>query len=149
MHALQSRSGAVTHSRTRFKLTLCHRPACSVASYSVSRSYPANRESRFEGARISATAVRPFKFAQIALTDDADEACQTEAVVKNLGTVQLDMFRTEILGRRVSRVTYADAKQPVRPSSLFLSHYAQPLTPTALQVVNEKSKKATMSHSTA
>ncbi|GAA5852924.1 hypothetical protein JCM9279_000079 [Rhodotorula babjevae] len=82
----------------------------------------------FEGARISHAAVRPFQFAQIALTDDADEACHTEAVVKNLGTIQLKVHRTRILGSKPSTTTYEDVQQPI---------------------VDEKSKKATMSHSTA
>ncbi|GAA5916943.1 hypothetical protein JCM8208_001653 [Rhodotorula glutinis] len=82
----------------------------------------------FAGARISDTSIRPFQFAQIALTDDVDEACQAESVVKNLGTIQLAIHRTRILGKVPSTMRYDNVKQPV---------------------VDEKSKKATMSHSTA
>ncbi|GAA5852940.1 hypothetical protein JCM9279_000086 [Rhodotorula babjevae] len=98
-----------------------------VGGVSLSRSR-GDRPHKFEGARISDTAIRPFQFAQIALTDDADEACHTEAVVKNLGTIQLDVHRTRILGKMASSERYDNFKQPV---------------------VDEKSKKATMSHSTA
>ncbi|GAA5932508.1 hypothetical protein JCM3775_005939 [Rhodotorula graminis] len=83
---------------------------------------------KFIGARISSTTIRPFQFAHIALTDDADEACQTESVVKNLGTIQLEVYRTRILGKVPNHEQYDSFEQPV---------------------VDEKSKKATMSHSTA
>lgn len=82
----------------------------------------------FEGARISATAIRPFKFAKIALTDEPDMASTSEQVVKNLGTIQIAICRTQILGKSLVSAAYSDYKQ---------------------HVVDEKSKKATMSHSTS
>ncbi|GJN91526.1 hypothetical protein Rhopal_004549-T1 [Rhodotorula paludigena] len=82
----------------------------------------------FEGARISATAIRPFKFAKIALTDEPDMASTSEQVVKNLGTIQIAICRTQILGKSLASAAYSDYKQ---------------------HVVDEKSKKATMSHSTS
>ncbi|BGP52846.1 hypothetical protein JCM8202v2_000403 [Rhodotorula sphaerocarpa] len=60
----------------------------------------------FSGARVSALEERPFLFAPIPLTDDADQADANEAVIKGLGTIRFD-------------------------------------------VIDEKSKKATMGHSTA
>lgn len=82
----------------------------------------------FEGARISATTIRPFKFAKIALTDEPDMASTSEQVIKNLGTIQIAICRTQILGKSLAPATYAEYKQ---------------------HVVDEKSKKATMSHSTS
>ncbi|GAA5932534.1 hypothetical protein JCM3775_005946 [Rhodotorula graminis] len=99
----------------------------SVGGVSLSRTR-GNLPHKFKGARVSSTAICPFQFAHIALTDDADEACQTESVVKNLGTIQLEVYRTRILGNVPNRERYDSVKQPV---------------------VDEKSKKATMSHSTA
>ncbi|GAA5917886.1 hypothetical protein JCM8208_007647 [Rhodotorula glutinis] len=99
-----------------------------VEGRSLARDRPTGKASKFEGARVSATAIRPFQFAQIALTDDVEEACHTESVVKNLGTIQLEVYRTRILGKVASVERYDKVEQPV---------------------VDEKSKKATMSHSTA
>ncbi|GAA6047813.1 hypothetical protein JCM3770_004655 [Rhodotorula araucariae] len=99
-----------------------------VAGFSLPKSDLPGRVDTFQGARISPTAIRPFKFAQIAPTDDPDEANNTEAMVKNLGTIQLETYRTQIIGRVPEKKAYQDVKQ---------------------HVVDEKSKKATMSHSTA
>ncbi|BGP36613.1 hypothetical protein JCM10449v2_000514 [Rhodotorula kratochvilovae] len=101
----------------------------SIEGFSLPQKDLPGQVDTFEGARISQTAIRPFKFAPIALTDDPDEADNSEAVVKNLGSIQIETYRTRILGKAAGPShAYQDAKQ---------------------HVVDEKSKKATMSHSTA
>lgn len=93
-----------------------------VDGFSLRRNDPTDDFCKFEGARISNTAIRPFCFTEVALTDDADSACQTEAVVKNLGTIQLDIHRTRILSIKPSSIQYEDTvKQPVRRSPSLLS----------------------------
>ncbi|BGP36612.1 hypothetical protein JCM10449v2_000513 [Rhodotorula kratochvilovae] len=59
---------------------------------------------------------------------DVGEATNSEQVIKNLGTIQLEVYRTEILGTVSAPKQYKDPRQ---------------------HVVDERSKKATMSHSTA
>ncbi|BGP28672.1 hypothetical protein JCM10296v2_000408 [Rhodotorula toruloides] len=96
-------------------------------AFSIERSntHPAT----FTGKRVSATSIRPFSFAKIALTDDTDIATKDESVIKNLGTISIDIYRTAILGTSVRKGKYKDdAKQ---------------------HIVDERSKKATMSHSTS
>ncbi|GAA5972263.1 hypothetical protein JCM11641_002378 [Rhodosporidiobolus odoratus] len=81
------------------------------------------------GKRISATDVRPYVFSQVSLTDDAELATTDEKVIKGLGTVRVEVHRTKLLGQTPLANDFADdAKQ---------------------HVVDERSKKATMSHSTS
>ncbi|KAG0666063.1 hypothetical protein C6P46_005414 [Rhodotorula mucilaginosa] len=47
----------------------------------------------FNGKRVSATEIRPFVFAPIALTDDPDEAVQDEKIIQGLGTIRLNFHR--------------------------------------------------------
>lgn len=52
----------------------------------------------WDGQRISTEAVRPFTFAKINLTDETDLATTSEAIVKNLGTIQIPVRRVHYLG---------------------------------------------------
>ncbi|BGP44688.1 hypothetical protein JCM10450v2_000502 [Rhodotorula kratochvilovae] len=99
-----------------------------IQGFSSSRERLPTQPMTWVGSRISPIEIRPFAFAQIALTDDADEATNSEQVIKNLGTIQLEVYRTEILGTVSAPKQYKDPRQ---------------------HVVDERSKKATMSHSTA
>ncbi|KAG0666066.1 hypothetical protein C6P46_005417 [Rhodotorula mucilaginosa] len=86
------------------------------------------RPDKYEGKRVSPTEIRPFVFAPIALTDDASEAVRDEAVIKGLGTIRLEFYRVVYEGRAQRKESYAvNLKQ---------------------QLVDEKCKKASMSHST-
>ncbi|KAL8281303.1 hypothetical protein RQP46_006337 [Phenoliferia psychrophenolica] len=69
---------------------------------------------------------KPFLFGQPVLTEDADEACSDEQVIKNLGTVQLKVFRC-------NRQTHLPRQHPV------WNDVENP-------ILNEKSKKAALSH---
>ncbi|GAA5958151.1 hypothetical protein JCM8115_003996 [Rhodotorula mucilaginosa] len=84
---------------------------------------------KYDGKRVSATEVRPFVFAPIALTDDASEAVRDEAIIKGLGTIRLDFYRVVHEGTTEPAFSYRDDSKQ--------------------QLVDEKCKKATMSHSTA
>ncbi|GEM06187.1 hypothetical protein Rt10032_c01g0204 [Rhodotorula toruloides] len=96
-------------------------------AFSIERSE--SRPAMFNGKRVSPTSIRPYKFAKIALTDDSDIATKDESVIKNLGTISIEIYRTAIRGSSVRRTDYkVDAKQ---------------------HIVDERSKKATMSHSTS
>ncbi|BGP52845.1 hypothetical protein JCM8202v2_000402 [Rhodotorula sphaerocarpa] len=87
-------------------------------------------EGFFTGARISALEERPFVFAPIPLTDEADEAEVDEAILKDLGTIRLDVRRAKARkGGASSGDVYKDALKQ--------------------HVIDEKSKKAKMGHSTA
>ncbi|KPV78274.1 uncharacterized protein RHOBADRAFT_50761 [Rhodotorula graminis WP1] len=82
-----------------------------------------------DGVRVSPEHVRPFMFPQIALTDDPDAATATENVIKALGAVSIDFHRITMNGKMCPRRgSGGERKQPV---------------------VDERSKKASMSHSTA
>ncbi|GAA5903221.1 hypothetical protein JCM8208_002242 [Rhodotorula glutinis] len=81
------------------------------------------------GARVSPEHIRPFIFAKIALTDDPDAATTSENIIKALGTVRIDFCRVTMTGKVHDRRNRGEEhKQPV---------------------VDERSKKASMSHSTA
>ncbi|GAA5857068.1 hypothetical protein JCM8547_007940 [Rhodosporidiobolus lusitaniae] len=79
----------------------------------------------FDCKRVSATSVRPFVFSKLATTDDADEATNDEKVVKNLGTIQIEIYRVTVLGEAYASVSFKQAKE---------------------HVFDERSKKATLSH---
>lgn len=67
-------------------------------------------EGFFTGARISALEERPFVFAPIPLTDEADEAEVDEAILKDLGTIRLDVRRAKARkGGASSGDVYKDA----------------------------------------
>ncbi|EGU13324.1 hypothetical protein RTG_00491 [Rhodotorula toruloides ATCC 204091] len=83
----------------------------------------------FTGKRVSSTSIRPYTFAKIALTDDTDIATKDESVIKNLGTISVEIYRTTILAITARKHAYRD---DVRQ-----------------HIVDERSKKATMSHSTS
>lgn len=69
---------------------------------------------KYTGKRISASEIRPFLFAPIALTDDASEAVRDEAIIKGLGTIRLDFYRVVHQGRSERKESYADnSKQQV------------------------------------
>ncbi|GAA5838411.1 hypothetical protein JCM9279_003235 [Rhodotorula babjevae] len=81
------------------------------------------------GARVSPEHIRPFMFAKIALTDDPDEATTSENVIKALGTVRITFHRIIVTGeKRCKENRGTEHQQPV---------------------VDERSKKASTSHSTA
>lgn len=88
------------HSLTFF----CHR---RMAGYASRRTDWTGSKS-WTGKRISASEIRPFVFAPIALTDDAAEAVHDEAIIKGLGTIRLDMHRINYEGTYETTVTYAD-----------------------------------------
>ena len=71
----------------------------------------------------------PFVFGKPTLTDDALVACGDEAIIKNLGTIQLKFIR-------VDRQSHASHLPKVKRS------YHSRDTP----VLNENSKKALLSH---
>ncbi|GAA5866350.1 hypothetical protein JCM3774_006626 [Rhodotorula dairenensis] len=83
----------------------------------------------FSGSRIGPDEIRPFLFAPLALTDDPDSAVQDESVIKGLGTIRLDFYRTVHHGTHDHDVRWRE--------------------PAEKLVVDERNKKATMSHSTA
>ncbi|TKA55322.1 hypothetical protein B0A53_02246 [Rhodotorula sp. CCFEE 5036] len=83
---------------------------------------------KYVGKQISLREIRPFVFAPIALTDDATKAVRDEAIIKGLGTIRLDVYR----------VTY---KGTVENTDQYMDESTE-------QLVNEKYKKATLSHTT-
>lgn len=52
--------------------------------------------------------MRPFVFAPIALTDDVNAATKNEDVLKGLGTIRIDFYRTVYQGQVASAASYAD-----------------------------------------
>ncbi|BGP38175.1 hypothetical protein JCM10450v2_002112 [Rhodotorula kratochvilovae] len=83
-----------------------------------------SRKIVFEGSEDTRTAIRPFRFSKLQLTDDDGRACSDEQVVKNIGTVQLKYSRVD----------------NVRSTDAFTAHAAR--VPT----IHEKTKKAQLSH---
>ncbi|KAL8284066.1 hypothetical protein RQP46_005179 [Phenoliferia psychrophenolica] len=75
------------------------------------------------------TTLRPFIFGKPSLTEDSDLACADERIIKNLGTIQISLFRANRLAHLASkpRVFNAPVQDPV---------------------LDEKSKKAALSHTT-
>ncbi|GAA5866351.1 hypothetical protein JCM3774_006627 [Rhodotorula dairenensis] len=66
-------------------------------------------EDTFKGKRISATEIRPFVFAPIALTDDPDEAVQDERIIQGMGTIRLNFHRVVRQGvDKRKRSTFSD-----------------------------------------
>lgn len=77
----------------------------------------------FSGARVSALEERPFLFAPIPLTDDADQADANEAVIKGLGTIRFDVRRVKRRGTVAPAAAQRSAvKQHV--CSIALSRFA-------------------------
>ncbi|POY71324.1 hypothetical protein BMF94_5636 [Rhodotorula taiwanensis] len=82
-----------------------------------------------KGKQVSQSALRPFVFAPIALTDDVNAATKNEDVLKGLGAIRLDFYRTVYTGQVANTASYADD--------------------VSNHVVDEKCKKAKMSHTTS
>lgn len=93
------------------------------------------------------TSLRPFTFAKVQLTDDADLACDDETYVKALGTIEVRICRINYLGARalVGRA-YTESKPKVGLFDFFELAPGADFGPA--QVMNEKSKKAVLSHQT-
>ena len=70
--------------------------------------------------------IQPYAFGAPSLTDDPDLASTSETIIKNLGTIQMKLIR-------VTRQTHLPKVAP---------HFHTGATP----VLNEKSKKAMLSH---
>ncbi|ORY79716.1 hypothetical protein BCR35DRAFT_304536 [Leucosporidium creatinivorum] len=86
------------------------------------------RMSTVAATRVSPTEERPFLFNKLAQTDDEDLACYDEAVVRGIGTVQLNLFRVANLRRNQGEVPCHDMPNVI---------------------MHEQSKKAQLSHQTA
>ncbi|KAL8283990.1 hypothetical protein RQP46_005103 [Phenoliferia psychrophenolica] len=80
----------------------------------------------FTGVRTSETSERAFVFSRPQTTDDADLATHNEAIVRNMGTIQIRFFR-------VGGMTLVERQYVV---------------PKGDAVLDEKAKKATVSHAT-
>ncbi|GAA5860268.1 hypothetical protein JCM1840_002842 [Sporobolomyces johnsonii] len=78
------------------------------------------------GLRESPTTIRPYAFAKLAVTDDPNLASNDENFIKNVGTIQVHVYRVNFLGEKPF------AKRP--------------LEGVKNQVIDERSKKATLSH---
>ena len=63
-----------------------------MSAHTFHRNQPKMNDT-FNGKRVSATEIRPFVFAPIALTDDPDEAVQDEKIIQGLGTIRLNFHR--------------------------------------------------------
>ncbi|GAA5947373.1 hypothetical protein JCM3765_001645 [Sporobolomyces pararoseus] len=56
----------------------------------------------WRGRRESATVIRPFVFSPLKLTEDEDLACSSESIIRQLGTIQLRIFRGKVVGTATS-----------------------------------------------
>lgn len=124
-----------------------------MSAHTFHRNQPKMNDT-FNGKRVSATEIRPFVFAPIALTDDPDEAVQDEKIIQGFGTIRLNFHRvirqgidkrqrhafTDAPGQRVSDACISSALPSPRLDTTSLSPF--------VQLVDERCKKATMSHST-
>lgn len=109
----------------RAELTFSRR---RVRGYGLGREERADKKVVCRGARISPTQIRPFVFAKMALTDDADATTVSEDVLKHLGTVQLHFHRAELKGHAgMSKTSYRDRSQAV--SSLPCPAEYRPCSP--------------------
>ncbi|GAA6036998.1 hypothetical protein JCM8097_005500 [Rhodosporidiobolus ruineniae] len=95
-------------------------------------SYPTDSPYRFKafrGRRTSPSTLAPLRFNTLQLTDDDEEACTDEKVIKNLGTLRLSYLRTR--GSKVITPTSSFAVPAVRPvheqakKAAALSHRAE------------------------
>ncbi|GAA5904089.1 uncharacterized protein JCM6883_002078 [Sporobolomyces salmoneus] len=50
----------------------------------------------WRGRRESTTKIRPFVFSPLKLTEDEDLACSSESIIRQLGTIQLRVFRGKV-----------------------------------------------------
>ncbi|GAA6060554.1 hypothetical protein JCM10212_006918 [Sporobolomyces blumeae] len=66
------------------------------------RVLPATRTWTWKGRRESLTVVRPFVFSPLRLTDDEDLACSSETILRNLGTIQVRVYRGKVLDEAAS-----------------------------------------------
>ncbi|GAA5958147.1 hypothetical protein JCM8115_003995 [Rhodotorula mucilaginosa] len=99
-----------------------------MSAHTFHRNQPKMNDT-FNGKRVSATEIRPFVFAPIALTDDPDEAVQDEKIIQGFGTIRLNFHRVIRQGiDKRQRHAFTDAP--------------------GQRLVDERCKKATMSHST-
>ncbi|GAA5864963.1 hypothetical protein JCM1840_005693 [Sporobolomyces johnsonii] len=89
---------------------------------SRSKSQPA----MIDGRRETPNTIRPFAFAKLVLTDDPDLASTDENFIKNLGTIQVHVYRIYYLGEQPFPNRVTDGVKN--------------------QVAHERSKKATLSH---
>ncbi|GAA5919209.1 hypothetical protein JCM1841_002503 [Sporobolomyces salmonicolor] len=78
-------------------------------------------KSRFEPAMVdalpeSATMIRPYTFAKLALIDNPDLASTDEKFIKNLATIQVHVHRVSCLDRPFSNcTTSSSATAPAAP----------------------------------
>jgi hypothetical protein len=87
--------------------------SCRITGYVRQRAFW-RLPDKYDGKRVSATEVRPFVFAPIALTDDASEAVRDEAIIKGLGTIRLVFYRVVHEGTTEPAFSYRDdSKQQV------------------------------------
>ncbi|SGY91735.1 BQ5605_C038g11693 [Microbotryum silenes-dioicae] len=99
------------------------------ARYGYPLDHPA-RETILSGRLASKTSERPFVFGKIRLTDDDNTATKVEETIKNAGTIQVRVIQSQHLGPTLrDTVSYNDNPDP--------------------PVLHEKSKKASLSHTTA
>lgn len=85
------------------------------------------RETTVAAARVSSTEERTFRFNKLSQTDDEGIACYEEAIVKNIGTIQLRLYRVTDIVENYAPPTCTSATDPV---------------------LHEQSKKAQLSHQT-
>ncbi|BGP36625.1 hypothetical protein JCM10449v2_000526 [Rhodotorula kratochvilovae] len=132
IEAVEGKEYQVRVKRSWRETDLCcifHVDGVRARSYSFKATNALTSERRCVGVRVSDTQVKPFVFAPMMLTDDGDAATTSEHIIKSLGTVQVHALRAEYVGMRdVEKSTWADPQQ---------------------HVVDERGKKATMSHATA
>ncbi|GAA5958155.1 hypothetical protein JCM8115_003997 [Rhodotorula mucilaginosa] len=105
-----------------------HVDGTAISEYVRRRGFGTGPTTSYVGKQVSAREIRPFVFAPIALTDDTTKAVRDEAIIKGLGTIRLDFYRVTYEGTTEAVSNYTDESKE--------------------QLVNEKCKKATLSHST-
>ncbi|SCV71324.1 BQ2448_2912 [Microbotryum intermedium] len=99
------------------------------ARYQSPLDHP-DRETTLSGRLASETSERPFVFGKIRLTDDDNTATKVEETIKNAGTIQVRVIRSQNLGPTLREIVPYN-NDPAGP------------------VLHEKSKKASLSHTTA
>ena len=61
------------------------------------------------------TTEKPFLCSKLDLTDDTDLACEEETVIKHLGTVELQIFRSTLAGTSTRPEKYEAHRQATAP----------------------------------
>lgn len=100
----------------------------------------------FRGARISANEIRPFIFAPIALTDDAAEAVQDEAIIKGLGTIRLDFYRTIYQSKGAKETLHSRFETTGQLAWHDSAHILRPRADQILYVNSARRRKLQESH---